>query len=314
MGRLGGFLMNFIYSNLLPLDGYSADQIITERFRYEFQNSEKVEIAVGYVSEASLTELGNLVSLCNTKNIVLVIGMHYIEGISERTYRKAMELNKQWCATGIGEIRIVRAFKFHGKLYAFYRNGIPISAMIGSANLSAIKLEASNRRQYEIMGITTDLRECTEISTFIMRLKTDPCSINIDDAANMPIIRESNTSLTGIDTVFRIPMAEVEIYEGHKTATSFMLPIKVPAYNDRFMDDNKHYTKSNLNVCYAAPRNARKPRDWYETQFTVSKDIVLLEGYPKKNQPFYVVTDDGYTFKAHTTSDHNKQFSAVAMN
>ena len=58
-------------------------------------------------------------------------------------------------------------------------------------------------------------------------------------------------------------------------------------------------------------RSARKSRDWYETQFTVSKSITLLPGYPKKNVAFYVITDDGYTFKAHTTSDGNKQFSAV---
>lgn len=92
---------------------------------------------------------------------------------------------------------------------------------------------------------------------------------------------------------------------------SFILPIKVPAYAERHMDDGKHYTKSNLNVSYAAPRSARKSRDWYETQFTVSKKITLLPGYPEKNVAFYVITDDGYTFKAHTTSDGNKQFSAV---
>lgn len=83
------------------------------------------------------------------------------------------------------------------------------------------------------------------------------------------------------------------------------------------MDDNRHYTKSNLNVCYAAPRSARKPRDWYETQFTVSKSVrcepdgTPKYGYPQKNVPFVVITDDGYTFKCHTTSQNNKQFSAV---
>jgi hypothetical protein len=77
------------------------------------------------------------------------------------------------------------------------------------------------------------------------------------------------------------------------------------------MDDGKHYTRSNINVCYAAPRNRRKPRDWYEVQMTVSKAITQMEGYPGKNVPFYVITDDGYWFKAHTTSDGNKQFSAV---
>ena len=44
---------------------------------------------------------------------------------------------------------------------------------------------------------------------------------------------------------------------------------------------------------------------------TVAKEITRQEGYPEKNKPFFVVTDDGYWFKAHTTSDGNKQFSAV---
>ena len=68
----------------------------------------------------------------------------------------------------------------------------------------------------------------------------------------MPIIREVNTSLVGVDTVDQIPQAEVSLYEKHKTSTSFILPIKVPAAAERFMDDGKHYTKSNLNVSYAA--------------------------------------------------------------
>ena len=77
------------------------------------------------------------------------------------------------------------------------------------------------------------------------------------------------------------------------------------------MDDGKHYTKSNVNVCYAAPRSKRKSRDWFETQLTVSKEITRTDGYPEKNVPFFIITDDGYWFKAHTTSDGNKQFSAV---
>ena len=77
------------------------------------------------------------------------------------------------------------------------------------------------------------------------------------------------------------------------------------------MDDGRHFTKSNINVCYAAPRSKRKPRDWYETQLTVGAEIYRMDGYPEKNKPFFVVTDDGYWFKAHTTSDNNKQFSAV---
>ena len=206
---------------------------------------------------------------------------------------------------------MVRAFKYHGKLYVFHKHSDAASAVIGSANLGVIKPEANNLRQYEIAGITEDSEEIGEIFNVIMRLQDERCSANIADIDNMPLIREINTSLTGVDTVEQVTNAETEIYEHHKTEVSFELPIKVPAFNERHLDDGRHYTKSNLNVSYAAPRSARKSRDWYETQFTVNKSITLLPGYPEKNVPFYVVTDDGYKFKAHTTSDGNKQFSAV---
>ena len=117
--------------------------------------------------------------------------------------------------------------------------------------------------------------------------------------------------MNNIDTVEQLPQKEVELYKGCKTDISFTLPLKVPSYNERFLDDGKHYTKSNLNVCYAAPRSSRKARDWYETQLTVSKVITRMNGYPEKGNPFFVITDDGYWFKVHTTSDGNKQFSAV---
>ena len=157
-------------------------------------------------------------------------------------------------------------------MYCFYKNGSPFSAIIGSANLGAIKLEAANRRQYELSALITDKKMLTDIDRHIERLNAPLCSANIADISGMPLIREVNTALNGIDLVT---------------------------------------TKSNINVCYAAPRSKRKARDWFETQLTVGADVYKMDGYPEKNKPFFVVTDDGYWFKAHTTSDNNKQFSAV---
>lgn len=303
--------MKLLYSNILPLGTDNGQETVSDRFFDEARSSERIDIATGYVSKASLLELDSLIEFANIRNITLTIGMYFVEGMPEGTYHTALEINKKWKDAGIGEIRMVRAFKYHGKLYAFYKDGEAKSAILGSANLGVIKLEASNRRQYEVSAVTTDRDECAEIATLIAKLASPSCSVNIEDAVGMPIIREVNTSLVGVDTVDQIPQAEVSLYEKHKTTTSFIIPIKVPAADERFMDDGKHYTKSNLNVSYAAPRSARKARDWFETQFTVSKSITRQEGYPEKGKPFFVVTDDGYTFKVHTTSDGNKQFSAV---
>lgn len=303
--------MKLLYSNILPVGTEENQETVTACFIEEASSSDDIEIAVGFVSKASLLELEQIVAEYNIRHIVLTIGMYYVEGMPEGIYHTAIELNRKWVDAGIGEIRIVRAFKYHGKLYAFYRDGQVKSAIIGSANLGVIKLEADNRRQYEVSAVTEDAAECSEIANLIRKMAEPAVSVRIDDVVGMPIIREVNTSLTGVDTVEQVPQTQVDLLERHKTNISFVLPIKVPAYAERHMDDGKHYTKSNLNVCYAAPRSARKPRDWYETQFTVSKQITRLEGYPEKNVAFAVVTDDGYTFKAHTTSDGNKQFSAV---
>lgn len=303
--------MNLLYSNILPLGVEENQETVSVCFENEATSSDAVEIAVGYVSKASLEELDRIVRDNNIRHILLVIGMYFVEGMPESMYHAAIALNQKWVEDGIGEIRMVRAFKYHGKLYAFYKDQQVKSAIIGSANLGVIKQEAANRRQYEVSAITVEQSECDEIATLIRKLASPACSARIDEITGMTLIREVNVSLTGVDTVDQLPQTQVELFEKHKTDISFILPIKVPAYAERHMDDGKHYTKSNLNVSYAAPRSARKSRDWYETQFTVSKKITLLPGYPEKNVAFYVITDDGYTFKAHTTSDGNKQFSAV---
>ena len=305
--------MELLYSDILPLGIEEKETTIYDAFLDQLSHCSQVEIAVGYVSKASLIELDELVAAHHIQHIVLIMGMYYVEGMPEGTYRTALAINEKWQRLGIGEIRLTHAFKYHGKVYCFIDNDqIPISVILGSANLGVIKLEANNRRQYETAYlIDEDMRSICQTHQLLRRLKTTRCSTNIADITNLPLIREVNTSLTGVDTVEQIPQTETALFERHKTGVSFVLPIKVPSFAERHMDDGKHFTKSNLNVSYAAPRNARKSRDWYETQLTVSKSITLLPGYPEKNVAFFVITDDGYTFKAHTTSDGNKQFSAV---
>lgn len=303
--------MKLLYSNILPLGTSEEQQTIADCFKEQLSKADRVEIAVGYISHASLGELDQLIAGNAIQNICLNIGMYFIEGMPESSYHTAIRLNTKWQNNGVGEIRMVKAFKYHGKVYCFYKDGKPFSAIIGSANLGVIKLEASNRRQYEIASITTNPSEVDEIAMHIEELKSPNCSANIAEITGMPLIREVNTSLSGIELVTQVPQSNVDFYRRCMAYVSFLLPLKVPKSDERHIDDNRHYTKSNINVCYAAPRSKRKSRDWYETQLTVGADVYRMEGYPEKNKPFFVVTDDGYWFKAHTTSDNNKQFSAV---
>lgn len=306
--------MEILYSDILPLTIEGNQKTIIECFNRQAEASDKIEIAVGYISRASLDELEKIVDNLHIKQISLIIGMYFIEGMPENSYHAALRLNKKWIEKGIGEIRLVRSFKYHGKLYCFSKNNKPFAVILGSANMGFLKSDASNKRQYEIASLSVDERECYELNVFINKLKHPCCSANISEIKDMVLIRERNVSLDGVDTVTQVTPADVKLYFQHRTDVSFVLPIKAPSYAERFLDDGKHFTKSNINVCYAAPRNQSrngKSRDWYEVQMTVSTYITQLYGYPKRNTPFFVVTDDGYWFKAHTTSDHNKQFNAV---
>lgn len=303
--------MKILYSDILPLSLEDNQQTVSDCFFEQAAKADHIEITVGYISKASLDELADTVEKYHIGKVTLTIGMYYIEGMPENSYHAAIKLNQKWRDEGKGEIRLVRAFKYHGKLYSFLKDGQPFATIIGSANMGVIKQEATNRRQYEIASVVDSRDDCAEFLSFIEKLKEPRCSANIADIKDLTLIREQNVSLDGVDLVTQVTPAGVKLYYQHKTDISFVLPIKVPAFDERFMDDNKHYTKSNINVCYAAPRSKRKSRDWYEVQMTVAKEITRLDGYPEKNAPFFVVTDDGYWFKAHTTSDGNKQFSAV---
>ena len=303
--------MKLLYSNILPLVIKEDEETILDCFSEQIKKADRVDIAVGYVSNASLIELAKMVDECSISKICLNIGMYYIEGMPEGAYHTAIRINEKWMESNSGEIRVIKTMKYHGKVFCFYKEGKPFSAIIGSANLGVIKLEANNRRQYEIAAITEEVEEVLKIAQHIESLKQANCSENIGKINNMPLIREKNMALNEVELVTSVPHSNVEFYERCKAYVSFFLKLKVPKATERHIDDGKHYTKSNINVCYAAPRSKRKPRDWYETQLTVGADIYRMDGYPEKNKPFFVVTDDGYWFKAHTTSDNNKQFSAV---
>lgn len=302
--------MNLLYSNIPPLTFSTSTSDFISSFSHELSQSDALDIAVGYVSQASLEELRSLVKKFKIK-ICLIIGMYFIEGMPEKTYRLAKHINEDWMKTGCGEIRLVKIFKYHGKIYCFSKQGKIISVILGSANLSAIKLDSTNRRQYEVSVRIEDKATCRESYDFIQKLKDDKLSFNISAAQNIPLIHERNTNLDNMEHVHQVPATDLGIYEIHTVGSRFLLPLKAPLCSERFMDDGRHYTQSNLNTCYAAPRSARKPRDWYEIQFTVPSSVYKQPGYPKKGVPFIVITDDGYSFKVHTTSSSNKQFNAV---
>ena len=233
----------------------------------------------------------------------------------EGCYRLACELHDEWKSRGIGEVRLVTPMKYHGKVYVFYRDKSAFSAIIGSSNLSVLKPDATNLRQYELAYRIEKMDDIMAISEHCQQLKRDNCSKTIDTITDMTIIPGHNTALDNVVDVERLTPDKSAEYRQAAGDYSFALPLKVPAESEKLLEGRQYFTKSNINVCYSPDtRNKKRPpkaRNWYECQLTVSSSIYSQEGYPSKNEPFYLITDDGYKFLAHTTSDHNKQFAAV---
>ncbi|KFI50556.1 restriction endonuclease PLD domain-containing protein [Bifidobacterium callitrichos] len=305
--------MTLLYSTIPPLKTTPGQETINDAFHRLAKESDEISVAVGYISRLSLAELDDVVETSNISRVTLTIGMYSAEGMPERSYHDARALNRKWQSKGIGEIRLVRSFAFHGKLYYFASNNQPIAVINGSANLGVIKTEASNLRQYEVASLVENMTEIFSTKALIDKINASPISENIGEITDLKLIRETNFDLGKSDLAEPVTKEDIDIYRKHQTALTFLLPLKVPTEAERIAGTGSKDScmKSNINVCYAAPRSARKSRDWYEIQFTVDKEITTQPGYPQKNVPFIVITDDGYRFKAHTTSDGNKQFNAV---
>lgn len=307
--------MSILYSQILPMTVPANQSTIADSIKADLAIATEADIAVGYVSGASLVELGNIVRNSNIKRISLIIGMYYHEGMPEGCYRLALELHEEWTSRGIGEVRLVIPMKYHGKSYVFYKDDVAFSAVIGSANLSVLKPDASTLRQYELAYRITSQHDIDAIAEHCRLLKRGNCSRAIDTVSDMTIIPGHNTALDNIVGVQRLTPDKSAEYRQAVGDYSFALPLKVPAESEKLLEGRQYFTKSNINVCYCPDtRNKKRPpkaRNWYECQLTVASTIYSQPGYPAKNDPFYLITDDGYKFLAHTTSDHNKQFAAV---
>lgn len=281
--------MEFLFSNYPPMK--TGCKTFSDTFFSLIPQASKLDIAVGYVSSDSLMELKRILELNgNIQQLNLIIGMHYFDHFTKVQYKAAMVLNKFLADNQRGEVKLVHAFKYHGKLYSYSNDTGPFAGIIGSNNLSSII--DGGARVYESSLLIKENQQVGQMKDFIDSLSRT-ASRNIAEL-EIDIFNATNPVL-----------------DGHESAKK-VLPIELARILTRLSDIKyeipaKTEPKSNLNCYHGKGRENTsthliKPRHWYEVELIVPIDMRKTDHYPKgtpKGQPdteFRVYTDDGFSF------------------
>jgi len=281
--------MEFLFSNYPPMK--TGCKTFSDTFFSLIPQASKLDIAVGYVSSDSLMELKRILELNgNIQQLNLIIGMHYFDHFTKVQYKAAMVLNKFLADNQRGEVKLVHAFKYHGKLYSYSSDTGPFAGIIGSNKLSSII--DGGARVYESSLLIKENQQVGQMKDFIDSLSRT-ASRNIAELE--------------IDTF----NATNPVLDGHESAKK-VLPIELARILTRLSDIKyeipaKTEPKSNLNCYHGKGRENTsthliKPRHWYEVELIVPIDMRKTDHYPKgtpKGQPdteFRVYTDDGFSF------------------
>ena len=296
--------MEFLCSNLPPVrTKYST---FTDKFYSLIPMAARLDIAVGYVTADSLAELQQTVAYNkNIETLNLIIGMHYLDKFTKLEYNAAVGLNDFLRKERRGEVKLVRPFRFHGKLYAFSNSTGAFAGIIGSNNLSSIV--ESRTRIYEAAALISEQEYAVKIREFIDALSTDAA----DNIADCPITESDfkvhNILLEDHECVTKLTNEKHADVLSSLTDLNFEIPL---------VKNGNVPEKSNLNVFFGEGRLNRAkgvviPRHWYETEIIVPSTITTMPGYPQidtSSAVFDVVTDDGWKFSCKVSGDYSKNF------
>lgn len=292
--------MEFLFSNYPPMK--TGCKTFADTFYGLLPQTTKLDIAVGYVSSDALIELQKTIELnSNIRTLNLIVGMHYFDHFTKVQYDTAMNLNDFLVRNQLGGVRLVNAFRYHGKLYSYSNDAGPFAGIVGSNNLSSIV--DSSVRVYESSVLLRDKASAKQMNDFISRL-TQTSTRNIAEL-QIDTFNDENALLDGHEFVEKVSPQNLANVMCAKTAISFEIPIKPYEVSPQ----------SNLNVFFGKGRESKngliKPRHWYEVELIVPKYVTSQPGYPQSQTDyavFTVITDDGWSFKCKVSGDYSKNF------
>lgn len=290
--------MEILQSNYPPVK--TRNHTFIEIFRNLLSKATSVDIAVGYITVDSIAELQRLVELNDhIREVNLTIGMHYIEHFTRVQYNAAINLNDYLCKNGRGEVRLIKSFKYHGKIYSYTDNDGAFAGIIGSNNLGSIVDDFN--RVYETSFFINDREQAEILRDFIKQLNLNASS-NIADC-DVHEFKEASVLDEREDGVKKVSGHELAECMSSCTETSFIIPIK----------GCEEAPKSHLNVFFGKGREAMNgliiPRHWYEVEIIVPKKIATQPDYPVSNTDeavFNVITDDSWKFSCKISGQNNK--------
>jgi len=292
--------VEFIFSNYPPMK--TVYKSFADTFYGLLPEASRLDIAVGYVSSDSLIELKKTVELNdNIHKLNLVVGMQYFERFTKVQYDAAMSLDGFLRENRIGGVRMVTAFRYHGKMYLYSNTQGPFAGIIGSNNLSSIV--DGGTRTYESSVLFRERAATNQMAQFIDQL-SQTASKNISEL-EIDDFNEENSLLEGHEFVEKVTPQNLFSVMQARIDISFDIPIKTYEVSPQ----------SNLNVFFGKGREAKnglvKPRHWYEVELIVPKEVTGKPGYPQaktEGAVFTVVTDDGWSFKCKVSGDYSKNF------
>jgi hypothetical protein len=284
-------MLELLNTNLPPLK--TSSKTFQETFDELLFECDRLRIASGYITADSIVELQRTVELNRKPGIELIIGMHFFDRFTRKEYEASVGFNNYLLFNKVGRLYLSTAFRYHGKVYSFLKEGKPFASIVGSNNLSSI---TEYGRVYETSVLFEDKSTSLELDNLISELIRVSKPLEL---CQITSFKEYNQSLEGHEGV------QKETAVPRLSDTHFLIPLKV----------GDSYGKSNLNAFFGKGREDKrgliKPRHWYEIEIIVPSEITSRPNYPKSENEtdmFDVVTDDGWKFKCKVSGDYNKNF------
>ena len=294
--------VKILTSNYYPLE--TEFPTFVDQFKDQLFDTESLYIAVGYISEISLTELVSYIGKNGRPRCNLVIGMHYFEKFTRTQYATVRDTEKFLTTNNLGSVKLVTSFPFHGKLYSFKKESGSLYSILGSSNLTNIT-DQKSKRQYELDLLVTDYYINKELLKFIKQLISISDDFSSVDSKKITILMEDDI-MDRLEKVKKMERQDevIEIKDRLHVDHSIDIPIKT----NKQSGINAYFGKGRENKSTGVIKN----RPWYEAELIVPSTITELEWYPKNKDSigkkfiFDVVTDDGYEFRCITSGSYNK--------